>query len=163
MATKFTATASAAKAVIRNAGKTKAKPEAVKPEVAEEVVGPKSPLEQLHERVHGAYNEFFAATGEVGPKQRIAAWVAGAIVAFGVGYLGGWVSAVLMATVVIATSSMFLGVLVYVLGVLLSIWIGASAGAYAHQFVLSVNRRAYDSVKNRVSSWFKREPKLAEA
>lgn len=149
-----TAQATAAEQPKPRAPKTAApKTEATKVEVADEVVEPATPFERLHQKVHGAYTEYFETTGVVGPKQRIAAWVCGALVAFGTGYLGGWVSAVLMATVVLATSSLFLGFMIYVLSLIAVIIAGATLGSKVHQLVLDFDAKA---IKSRVTGWFNR-------
>lgn len=155
---RFTNTRTAINATIK--AKVKPVPKAAaqtvepKPEVADEVVEPVSPMERLHQRVTAAYEDFFAQSGEASPRRRLVAWVAGAVVAFAAGYCGGYISALLMATVIMATTSLFLGFVVYLLGILLSIYLGASAGFYVQQFVLNANRKMYDSAKARVIGWF---------
>ncbi len=122
-------------------------------EVVDEVVEPATPFERLHQKVHGAYAEFMAESGAPGPKQRIAAWVLGFITACGLGYLGGWVSTLMMAVTLVATGSMFLGVMVYLLGFVLTLIGSTLAGTWVSE---AVHRIKLDKLRDRVAGLFNR-------
>ena len=112
--------------------------------------------ERMHERIHSAYVEYMAESGEPGPKQRIAAWVLGMVTAFGVGYVGGWFALAAMGLVLIATGSMFLAFCVWMLGVLLTIYTSMLAGNAVAGFVASINTKAIARTRDRIAGFFKR-------
>lgn len=112
-----------------------------------------TPFERLHQRIHSAYSEFVAETDGAGPKQRIAAWVLGALTAFGLGYLGGWFSSVMLIAALAVTGSMFLGIVAYLIGVLITLYTSTIAGVAVTEWVNSIKPRA---LAGRVRGFFNR-------
>lgn len=88
--------------------------------------------------------------------KRIAcAWIASAVASFGIGYLGGYITSYLMLGAALLTGSVFITLLVYVLGMLLTIYAGYKAGLFIHLEVIteSIDAR-FDSAKSFVTGLF---------
>lgn len=122
-----------------------------------------SAFARLHETVHSAFTEYTQATGLVGPKQRLAAWVGSFVIAFGVGYIGGILSTVLAMLTAAITGSMFLSVMVYILGVVLTIYAGTWLATKTHELILSIPADAGSRIKARVTGWFSRGSEIQHA
>lgn len=88
--------------------------------------------------------------------QRIAcAWVASLVTSVGIGYLGGYITSYLMLGAALLTGSVFITLLVYVLGMLLTIYAGYKAGLFVHLEVITEKVDArIESAKSYVSGLF---------
>lgn len=142
-------------------------------EVADEVVPPADAkpddIKSVWQKFIGAFDELSAHPDFKAPtwQRTLCSGIAGALVSFGVGYLGGTIINILVLGTLALTASTFLAMLVMSIGYILTIAVGALAGKKVFEFIAGSGvDKAYASVKSKVTGFFDRiggEKELAHA
>lgn len=111
---------------------------------------------EVHEsawtRFAAAQDELFAELGVPSGKRLLAATVVALAAGAGVGWLAGWVVSALTLGVLILTGSVFLGLTIYILGLIVAMALGAVAGKFAADYVTTGK---IDEHARAVKGWFK--------
>ena len=115
----------------RNASNPKVKPTVV------EVEDKDLKREDAFKRWQESTQELFGAYEVPSEKRVICGFVAFAIIGAGIGYVGGLLLETIVAGAVLLSGSMFLGLLIYCIGIALLIYGSMKAGAHTMVYVTS--------------------------
>ena len=119
-------------AIRRNASNPKVKPSVIDVEDAKEVN-----RESAYKRWQESTQELFGAYEVPSEKRVLCGFVACAIIGAGIGYVGGLLLETIVAGAVLLSGSMFLGLLIYCIGIALLIYGSMKAGAHTMVYVTS--------------------------
>lgn len=123
----------------------------------EEVVHGQTKAEQddLFERFKKAGDDYMASFGVTWDRRRIVGLVLGLIASCGVGYLIGHFVSLVAVAVLIASSSLFLTLLVYIVGVIVAAIVGGRVGGAVFTYIGDgTAQRHLSSAKNWVTGLF---------
>lgn len=108
----------------------------------------------LHARMHAAVDEFFSQP-TVSWKRMLTAWVVGLTVAVGIGHLGSVLAAYLTVGAVLVSGSAFIGMLVYCLGIIGTMYLSFKVSVFAHMKIIDKSvDAAFISARDSVRGWF---------
>ena len=96
---------------------------------------PSTPMSEAYAAFLEAQQKMMEAFGISSPARYVISMIVGALVSFGLGMLGGWVTLILALSALAFTGSMFLYYATWVVGVVLTVYLGSKAGGAAFDYI----------------------------
>lgn len=128
---------------------------ALKPTIVQDVVAKPTLSESIHDDVKALYAKYKVDVPST--TRYIVSCVASIAIGFGIGFIGSIIVETLLVASLMLTGSLFLGVVMYMLGVLATIYASLMVNSHVYKFIMSGDiDRSYqkysDLVLNKCSS-----------
>ena len=128
---------------------------ALKPTIVEDVTPIVKPTlsESIHDDVRQLYAKYKVAVPST--TRYIVSCVASLAIGFGIGYIGSIIVETLVIASLMLTGSLFIGVAVYVFGVIAAVYASFIVNNYVYKFIMSGDiDRSYQKYSNKVVEFF---------
>lgn len=122
--------------------------------VVEPVATETTAAQSVRDYLHSMVDEMCDAP-EISWKRQVAGLIVGIAMSMGAGYAIGYAAVALAVGAALLTGSMFVFYMIWILGILLAMYVGAKVSVFGYTKVVD---KSIDRAWAKVTGWFKSEP-----